>query len=131
MFIIFFLEQWRHKLNQVFGYTSNTCFWSWHLCKTNSDYNQSYSFKSVYLSYTTYNNLKIPTLKTPFNKTSFFTFPVVVCSGTQNVLSTTGNSELQYNLMKEMYTGCEIVMGNLEITMMDHNRDFSFLQVRL
>ncbi|XP_045884672.1 receptor tyrosine-protein kinase erbB-3a isoform X2 [Micropterus dolomieu] len=53
---------------------------------------------------------------------------VVVCSGTQNVLSTTGNSELQYNLMKEMYTGCEIVMGNLEITMMDHNRDFSFLQ---
>uniref|UniRef100_A0A8C9ZPK1 Receptor protein-tyrosine kinase n=1 Tax=Sander lucioperca TaxID=283035 RepID=A0A8C9ZPK1_SANLU len=41
---------------------------------------------------------------------------------------TTGNSELQYNLMKEMYTGCEIVMGNLEITMMEHTRDFSFLQ---
>lgn len=30
-----------------------------------------------------------------------------------------------------MYTGCEIVMGNLEISMMEHNRDFSFLQVRL
>ncbi|XP_028431360.1 receptor tyrosine-protein kinase erbB-3a [Perca flavescens] len=30
--------------------------------------------------------------------------------------------------MKEMYTGCEIVMGNLEITMMEHTRDFSFLQ---
>lgn len=30
-----------------------------------------------------------------------------------------------------MYTGCEIVMGNLEITMMEHTRDFSFLQVRL
>ncbi|XP_041836409.1 receptor tyrosine-protein kinase erbB-3a isoform X2 [Melanotaenia boesemani] len=53
---------------------------------------------------------------------------VVICSGTQNGLSTTGNSEIQYNLMKKMYTGCNIVMGNLEITMMDHSRDFSFLQ---
>ncbi|XP_068450203.1 receptor tyrosine-protein kinase erbB-3a isoform X2 [Clinocottus analis] len=53
---------------------------------------------------------------------------VVVCTGTKNVLSTTGNSEIQYNLMTEMYTGCEIVMGNLEITMMDHTRNFSFLQ---
>uniref|UniRef100_A0A3Q1CT61 Receptor protein-tyrosine kinase n=1 Tax=Amphiprion ocellaris TaxID=80972 RepID=A0A3Q1CT61_AMPOC len=53
---------------------------------------------------------------------------VVVCSGTKNALSTTGNSELQYNLMKKMYTGCDIVIGNLEITMMDHTRDFSFLQ---
>ncbi|XP_051932995.1 receptor tyrosine-protein kinase erbB-3a isoform X1 [Hippocampus zosterae] len=53
---------------------------------------------------------------------------VVVCSGTQNDLSTTGNSEIQYNLMRERYTGCEIVMGNLEITMMEHTRDFSFLQ---
>uniref|UniRef100_A0A8C4GQJ9 Receptor protein-tyrosine kinase n=1 Tax=Dicentrarchus labrax TaxID=13489 RepID=A0A8C4GQJ9_DICLA len=59
---------------------------------------------------------------------SFFTFPVAVCYGTQNALSTTGNSDIQYNLMKDMYTGCEIVMGNLEITMMDHTRDFSFLQ---
>ncbi|XP_060898548.1 receptor tyrosine-protein kinase erbB-3a isoform X2 [Labrus mixtus] len=53
---------------------------------------------------------------------------VVVCSGTQNVLSTTGNSEIQYNLMKERYSGCEIVMGNLEITSLEHTRDFSFLQ---
>ncbi|CAB1353776.1 unnamed protein product [Coregonus sp. 'balchen'] len=30
--------------------------------------------------------------------------------------------------MKEMYSGCEIVMGNLEITMMEHWRDFTFLQ---
>lgn len=63
------------------------------------------------------------------NQSTFFTFPVVVCTGTQNVLSTTGNSEIQYNLMREMYTGCDIVMGNLEITMMEHTRDFSFLQV--
>nr|XP_046239851.1 receptor tyrosine-protein kinase erbB-3a [Scatophagus argus] len=53
---------------------------------------------------------------------------VVVCSGTQNALSTTGNPEIQYNLMKDMYSGCEIVMGNLEITMMGHSRNFSFLQ---
>lgn len=55
---------------------------------------------------------------------------MAVCAGTQNVLSTTGNSDIQYNLMREMYTGCEIVMGNLEITMMEHTRDFSFLKVR-
>uniref|UniRef100_A0A672JRH6 Receptor protein-tyrosine kinase n=1 Tax=Salarias fasciatus TaxID=181472 RepID=A0A672JRH6_SALFA len=53
---------------------------------------------------------------------------IVVCSGTQNFLSTTGTSEIQYNLMKKLYTGCDIVMGNLEITMMEHTRDFSFLQ---
>ncbi|KAM4587898.1 receptor tyrosine-protein kinase erbB-3a [Odontesthes bonariensis] len=53
---------------------------------------------------------------------------VVVCSGTKNVLSTTGNSEIQYNLMRKMYNSCDIVMGNLEITMMEHTRDFSFLQ---
>ncbi|XP_010764813.1 receptor tyrosine-protein kinase erbB-3a [Notothenia coriiceps] len=53
---------------------------------------------------------------------------VKVCSGTQNGLSTTGNSEIQYNLTKAIYDGCEIVMGNLEITMMEHTRDFSFLQ---
>ncbi|TVK90492.1 Receptor tyrosine-protein kinase erbB-3 [Bagarius yarrelli] len=48
--------------------------------------------------------------------------------GTQNMLSVTGNSELQYQRMKEMYSGCQIVMGNLEITHMEHNRDFSFLK---
>ncbi|KAM6980733.1 receptor tyrosine-protein kinase erbB-3a [Aplochiton taeniatus] len=53
---------------------------------------------------------------------------VMVCTGTQNALSVTGSSEMQYKLMKEMYTGCEIVMGNLEITMMEHWRDFTFLQ---
>uniref|UniRef100_A0A671RQX5 Receptor protein-tyrosine kinase n=1 Tax=Sinocyclocheilus anshuiensis TaxID=1608454 RepID=A0A671RQX5_9TELE len=48
--------------------------------------------------------------------------------GTQNSLSVTGSSEVQYKLMKEMYTGCKIVIGNLEITQMEHNRDLSFLQ---
>uniref|UniRef100_A0A673IRQ2 Receptor protein-tyrosine kinase n=1 Tax=Sinocyclocheilus rhinocerous TaxID=307959 RepID=A0A673IRQ2_9TELE len=51
-----------------------------------------------------------------------------MCTGTQNSLSVTGSSEVQYKLMKEMYTGCKIVIGNLEITQMEHNRDFSFLQ---
>ncbi|XP_060925022.1 receptor tyrosine-protein kinase erbB-3a [Limanda limanda] len=51
-----------------------------------------------------------------------------VCFGTQNKLSMTGETEDQYNQMKERYTGCEIVMGNLEITQMEHYRDFSFLQ---
>ncbi|XP_023687634.2 receptor tyrosine-protein kinase erbB-3a isoform X1 [Paramormyrops kingsleyae] len=53
---------------------------------------------------------------------------VAVCTGTQNSLSMTGNSDVQYNIMKDMYTGCEIVMGNLEITHMEQNRNFSFLQ---
>uniref|UniRef100_A0A673WUZ9 Receptor protein-tyrosine kinase n=1 Tax=Salmo trutta TaxID=8032 RepID=A0A673WUZ9_SALTR len=52
----------------------------------------------------------------------------MICSGTQNALSVTGSSQTQYTLMKEMYSGCEIVMGNLEITMMEHWRDFTFLQ---
>uniref|UniRef100_A0A671PX92 Receptor protein-tyrosine kinase n=1 Tax=Sinocyclocheilus anshuiensis TaxID=1608454 RepID=A0A671PX92_9TELE len=51
-----------------------------------------------------------------------------MCTGTQNSLSVTGSSEVQYKLMKEMYTGCKIVIGNLEITQMEHNRDLSFLQ---
>lgn len=55
---------------------------------------------------------------------------MAVCTGTQNFLSMTGNSEIHYNLTKTLYTGCEIVMGNLEITMMEHGMDFSFLKVR-
>uniref|UniRef100_A0AAR2JED7 receptor protein-tyrosine kinase n=1 Tax=Pygocentrus nattereri TaxID=42514 RepID=A0AAR2JED7_PYGNA len=51
-----------------------------------------------------------------------------MCLGTQNMLSVTGSSEVQYQRMKEMYMDCQIVMGNLEITHMEHYRDFSFLQ---
>ncbi|XP_072540741.1 receptor tyrosine-protein kinase erbB-3a [Salminus brasiliensis] len=51
-----------------------------------------------------------------------------MCSGTHNMLSVTGSTEVQYQRMKEMYTNCQIVMGNLEITHMEHYRDFSFLQ---
>ncbi|XP_041656341.1 receptor tyrosine-protein kinase erbB-3b isoform X2 [Cheilinus undulatus] len=52
----------------------------------------------------------------------------VVCPGTQNGLSSTGSQENQYNLTKDRYTGCEIIMGNLEITQIESNWDISFLK---
>uniref|UniRef100_A0A8C7RJY0 Receptor protein-tyrosine kinase n=1 Tax=Oncorhynchus mykiss TaxID=8022 RepID=A0A8C7RJY0_ONCMY len=51
----------------------------------------------------------------------------LVCPGTQNGLSSTGSQENQYNLIKDRYTGCEIIMGNLEITQIEADWDFSFL----
>lgn len=53
----------------------------------------------------------------------------VVCHGTQNGLSSTGSQENQYNLIKDRYDGCEIIIGNLEITQIESNWDFSFLKV--
>uniref|UniRef100_A0A671RRS8 Receptor protein-tyrosine kinase n=1 Tax=Sinocyclocheilus anshuiensis TaxID=1608454 RepID=A0A671RRS8_9TELE len=63
-------------------------------------------------------------------KTKSLTDPLMTIndSDINNSLSVTGSSEVQYKLMKEMYTGCKIVIGNLEITQMEHNRDLSFLQ---
>ncbi len=55
----------------------------------------------------------------------------VVCPGTQNGLSSTGSQENQYNLTKDRYEGCEIIMGNLEITQIESNWDFSFLKVKI
>ncbi|KAM6928711.1 receptor tyrosine-protein kinase erbB-3b isoform 2-T2 [Lycodopsis pacificus] len=52
----------------------------------------------------------------------------VVCPGTQNGLSSTGSQEIQYNLIKDRYDGCEIIMGNLEITQIESCWDFSFLK---
>uniref|UniRef100_A0A674B262 receptor protein-tyrosine kinase n=1 Tax=Salmo trutta TaxID=8032 RepID=A0A674B262_SALTR len=52
---------------------------------------------------------------------------ILVCTGTQNGLSSTGSQENQYNLIKNRYTGCEIIMGNLEITQIETDWDFSFL----
>uniref|UniRef100_A0A8C5GN13 Receptor protein-tyrosine kinase n=1 Tax=Gouania willdenowi TaxID=441366 RepID=A0A8C5GN13_GOUWI len=51
-----------------------------------------------------------------------------VCAGTHNGLSSTGSQENQYNLIKDRYDGCEIVMGNLEITQIESNWDFSYLK---
>uniref|UniRef100_A0A3Q2P386 receptor protein-tyrosine kinase n=1 Tax=Fundulus heteroclitus TaxID=8078 RepID=A0A3Q2P386_FUNHE len=69
-----------------------------------------------------------PTKSTAYLGTSLFISPVVVCTGTHNGLSMTGNSDNQYNLMKERYNNCNIVMGNIEVNMMEHTRDLSFLQ---
>ncbi|XP_028850847.1 receptor tyrosine-protein kinase erbB-3b isoform X2 [Denticeps clupeoides] len=51
-----------------------------------------------------------------------------VCPGTQNGLSFTGNPAVHYSNLRERYTGCEIVMGNLEIVHMNNDCDFSFLR---
>ncbi|KAK7884303.1 hypothetical protein WMY93_027426 [Mugilogobius chulae] len=56
------------------------------------------------------------------------TLQLLVCPGTQNGLSSTGSQEIQYNLIRDRYDGCEIVMGNLEITQIERNWDFSFLK---
>uniref|UniRef100_A0A673BX04 receptor protein-tyrosine kinase n=1 Tax=Sphaeramia orbicularis TaxID=375764 RepID=A0A673BX04_9TELE len=49
---------------------------------------------------------------------------LICCNG----LSSTGSQENQYNLIKDRYDGCEIVMGNLEITQIESNWDLSFLK---
>ncbi|NXE31063.1 ERBB3 kinase, partial [Ardeotis kori] len=53
-----------------------------------------------------------------------------VCAGTLNGLSVTGDAQRQYQTLHKMYNNCEIVMGNLEIVLIDHAQDLSFLQVR-
>lgn len=51
-----------------------------------------------------------------------------VCAGTLNGLSVTGDAQHQYQTLYKMYNHCEIVMGNLEIVLIDHNQNLSFLQ---
>ncbi|MCJ8741867.1 hypothetical protein PDJAM_G00075710 [Pangasius djambal] len=50
-----------------------------------------------------------------------------VCSGTSNGLSFTESSVQHYNNLKSLYSGCEIIIGNLEITLMERDFNFSFL----
>ncbi|XP_026872274.2 receptor tyrosine-protein kinase erbB-3b isoform X2 [Electrophorus electricus] len=50
-----------------------------------------------------------------------------VCLGTKNGLSFTDSYAQHYSNLKERYTGCEIILGNLEINLMEHDFDFSFL----
>uniref|UniRef100_A0A8C2SU05 Receptor protein-tyrosine kinase n=1 Tax=Coturnix japonica TaxID=93934 RepID=A0A8C2SU05_COTJA len=54
--------------------------------------------------------------------------PPTVCAGTLNGLSVTGDAQHQYRTLHKMYNNCEIVMGNLEIVLIDHSQDLSFLQ---
>ncbi|NXN97170.1 ERBB3 kinase, partial [Rhinopomastus cyanomelas] len=51
-----------------------------------------------------------------------------VCAGTLNGLSVTGDAQHQYQTLHRMYNNCEIVLGNLEIVLIDHSHDLSFLQ---
>ncbi|XP_030052609.1 receptor tyrosine-protein kinase erbB-3 isoform X1 [Microcaecilia unicolor] len=51
-----------------------------------------------------------------------------VCGGTMNGLSVSGDPKHQYETLVKMYTQCEIVMGNLEIVMIDQNQNFTFLE---
>ncbi|XP_028972487.2 receptor tyrosine-protein kinase erbB-4 isoform X2 [Esox lucius] len=51
-----------------------------------------------------------------------------VCPGTENKLSTLSDLDLQYRTLKKQYDNCEVVMGNLEITSIDRNRNLSFLK---
>uniref|UniRef100_A0A4W3IWW5 receptor protein-tyrosine kinase n=1 Tax=Callorhinchus milii TaxID=7868 RepID=A0A4W3IWW5_CALMI len=52
----------------------------------------------------------------------------ILCAGTENKLSTLSDLEQQYRALRKNYENCEVVMGNLEITNIDRNRDLSFLR---
>uniref|UniRef100_A0A8C7ZG51 Receptor tyrosine-protein kinase erbB-4 n=1 Tax=Oryzias sinensis TaxID=183150 RepID=A0A8C7ZG51_9TELE len=51
-----------------------------------------------------------------------------VCPGTDNKLSTLSDLDQQYRTLRKLYENCEVVMGNLEITSIDRNRNLSFLK---
>ncbi|XP_073805432.1 receptor tyrosine-protein kinase erbB-4 isoform X3 [Danio rerio] len=64
-----------------------------------------------------------------------FTFAVLqrssgqsVCPGTDNKLSTLSDLDQQYKTLRKFYENCEVVMGNLEITSIERNRNLSFLK---
>lgn len=59
----------------------------------------------------------------------FFLSLSLVCPGTENKLSTLSDLDQQYRTLKKLYENCEVVMGNLEITSIDRNRNLSFLKV--
>uniref|UniRef100_A0ACB8FZE8 Uncharacterized protein n=1 Tax=Sphaerodactylus townsendi TaxID=933632 RepID=A0ACB8FZE8_9SAUR len=53
---------------------------------------------------------------------------VIICAGTENKLSSLSDLDQQYRALRKYYENCEVVMGNLEITSIEHNRDLSFLR---
>uniref|UniRef100_A0A8C2E411 Receptor protein-tyrosine kinase n=1 Tax=Cyprinus carpio TaxID=7962 RepID=A0A8C2E411_CYPCA len=52
----------------------------------------------------------------------------VMCPGTDNKLSTLSDLDQQYKTLRKFYENCEVVMGNLEITSIERNRNLSFLK---
>uniref|UniRef100_A0A8C2PQU2 Receptor protein-tyrosine kinase n=1 Tax=Cyprinus carpio TaxID=7962 RepID=A0A8C2PQU2_CYPCA len=51
-----------------------------------------------------------------------------LCPGTDNKLSTLSDLDQQYKTFRKFYENCEVVMGNLEITSIERNRNLSFLK---
>lgn len=68
-------------------------------------------------------------MKNVFLLSAIFLF-LAVCTGTMNGLSVTGEAEYQHLTLKNMYNNCHIVMGNLEIVLVENNKDLSFLKVK-
>ena len=57
--------------------------------------------------------------------------PPTVCPGTDNKLSTLSDLDQQYRTLRKLYENCEVVMGNLEITSIERQRNLSFLKVSI
>uniref|UniRef100_A0A4W4FQW7 receptor protein-tyrosine kinase n=1 Tax=Electrophorus electricus TaxID=8005 RepID=A0A4W4FQW7_ELEEL len=51
-----------------------------------------------------------------------------MCPGTDNKLSTLSDLDQHYHTLRKFYENCEVVMGNLEITSIEHNRNLNFLK---
>nr|AAB28540.1 Epidermal Growth Factor Receptor, EGF-R {extracellular domain} [chickens, Peptide Partial, 599 aa] [Gallus gallus] len=51
-----------------------------------------------------------------------------VCQGTNNKLTQLGHVEDHFTSLQRMYNNCEVVLSNLEITYVEHNRDLTFLK---
>ncbi|XP_075463320.1 receptor tyrosine-protein kinase erbB-4 isoform X3 [Ascaphus truei] len=51
-----------------------------------------------------------------------------VCAGTENKLSSLSDLDQQFRALRKYYENCEVVMGNLEITSIEHGRNLSFLR---
>lgn len=64
-------------------------------------------------------------------KVRFRVLCVAACMGTDMKLSLPSSLENHYEMLRLLYTGCQVVHGNLEITHLHGNLDLSFLQVKL
>uniref|UniRef100_A0A8C2ZDC2 Receptor protein-tyrosine kinase n=1 Tax=Cyclopterus lumpus TaxID=8103 RepID=A0A8C2ZDC2_CYCLU len=70
--------------------------------------------------------------KTAFKKLRYllgsYVICVAVCLGTDMKLTLPSSLDNHYETLKLLYTGCQVVHGNLEITHLHGNPDLSFLQ---
>lgn len=67
--------------------------------------------------------------KTFTNSINNFDFNLPVCIGTNGRMSVPSNREFHYKNLRDRYTNCTYVDGNLEITWIQNNSyDLSFLQ---